>query len=210
MFDFRCVNKTHFCFQMRLSLYLGASHFSLLILALLCPIPQTVTAYPHSSNTFFPLRNRRELESVLHDLHSTLQNHRHPKYLPGWVEDVLQALLESDEQEEEGEMGWEGETLLRTQRGDLVNLPLLPFPGENFLESTNYQEGGEGEEGWKRTDALTSIAGGLQAVSREKGGFGFRFGRKRWTEKERRDGGVGRQRTRESNKRRFKWNTRRD
>lgn len=51
-----------------------------------------------------------------------------------------------------------------------------------MLESVHYQEGGEGEDGGKRNEALTSIAGGLQAVNREKGGFGFRFGRKRWTD----------------------------
>ena len=39
----------------------------------------------------------------------------------------------------------------------------------------------DGGEGGSRNKALTSIAGGLQAFSREKGGFGFRFGRKRWT-----------------------------
>lgn len=44
------------------------------------------------------------------------------------------------------------------------------------------QERRQGENGDKKKEALTSIAGGLQAVSREKGGFGFRFGRKRWTD----------------------------
>uniref|UniRef100_A0A3B3ZCR9 Uncharacterized protein n=1 Tax=Periophthalmus magnuspinnatus TaxID=409849 RepID=A0A3B3ZCR9_9GOBI len=37
------------------------------------------------------------------------------------------------------------------------------------------------EDGGRLTETLTAVAGGLQAVSREKGGFGFRFGRKRWT-----------------------------
>ncbi|XP_037831797.1 uncharacterized protein LOC119617058 [Kryptolebias marmoratus] len=159
---------------MRLSFYLGASQLTLLVLALLCPIPQTVTTYPQSSAA-----DRRELESNLNDLQ---QNHRNPKTLLDWPQDLLQALLGSEE--EEGKP-WEEETLLRAQRGDLLDLPLAPFPGDNSLERMHYQEGGEGEEGWKRNDALTSIAGGLQAVSREKGGFGFRFGRKRRTEKER-------------------------
>lgn len=44
------------------------------------------------------------------------------------------------------------------------------------------QERRQGENSGKKKEALTSIAGGLQAVSREKGGFGFRFGRKRWTD----------------------------
>lgn len=80
---------------------------------------------------------------------------------------------------------WVEETLLRAQRGDLMDLPLSPFTGDNSLEGMHYQEG---EDGLKRNDALISIAGGLQAVSREKGGFGFRFGRKRWTERGRGDG----------------------
>lgn len=69
--------------------------------------------------------------------------------------------------------------MARMQRGDLMDRLLSPFPGGLSLEM-HYQEGGEGEDGGKRNEALTSIAGGLQAVSREKGGFGFRFGRKRW------------------------------
>ncbi|XP_051925857.1 uncharacterized protein qrfp [Hippocampus zosterae] len=39
----------------------------------------------------------------------------------------------------------------------------------------NANQGGDG--GGPPGEALTSILGGLQSVSREKGGFGFRFGR---------------------------------
>uniref|UniRef100_A0A3Q2YV12 Pyroglutamylated RFamide peptide n=1 Tax=Hippocampus comes TaxID=109280 RepID=A0A3Q2YV12_HIPCM len=52
------------------------------------------------------------------------------------------------------------------------------WPGEEAelqrraRENAN-QDGGGGPPG----EALTSILGGLQSVSREKGGFGFRFGR---------------------------------
>ncbi|KAG7243827.1 hypothetical protein INR49_006809 [Caranx melampygus] len=48
-------------------------------------------------------------------------------------------------------------------------LPLSPFPGGHSLESMYYQDGGDGEDGEKRNEALTSFAGGLQAVSRRKG-----------------------------------------
>lgn len=157
---------------MRQSFYLGASQLSLLILALICP--KTVTTYPQSSTV-----DQHELESTLNNLQAALQNPRDPK--PLWPQDLLQALLGSEE--EEDLKPWAEETLLRAQRGDSLDLPLAPFTRENSLEDMHFQEGGEGEEGRKRNDALTSIAGGLQAVSREKGGFGFRFGKKRWTEK---------------------------
>ena len=39
------------------------------------------------------------------------------------------------------------------------------------------ERGEEGGEAGGRKEALLSMAGGLQAFSREKGGFGFRFGR---------------------------------
>lgn len=160
---------------MRQSFYLGASQLSLLILlALLCP--KTVTTYPQSSTV-----DQRELESTLNNLQAALQTPRHPKPLLHWPQDLLQALLGSEEEEDLKPRA--EETLLRAQRGDSLDLPPAPFTRENSLEDVHFQEGGEGEEGRKRNDALTSIAGGLQAVSREKGGFGFRFGKKRWTEK---------------------------
>ncbi|PWA33344.1 hypothetical protein CCH79_00014121 [Gambusia affinis] len=151
--------------------------------------------------TAFPYH--QELESSLYDLSAPLQDPKVPKMRSDWLQDSLQILLEP---EEVGGV-WEEEQLLRDQREAVMDLPLSPFAADNSLEVMNYQEGGEGEEGWKRNDALTSMAGGLQAVSREKGGFGFRFGRKRRLEKKRRDGGVaegvGKQRTRESRKRGF-------
>lgn len=72
--------------------------------------------------------------------------------------------------------------LRRAQREALATRILLPLTGgpESFKERR------QGENGGKKNEALTSIAGGLQAVSREKGGFGFRFGRKRWTDWRRR------------------------
>jgi len=178
---------------MRLSFHLGASQLTFLFLALLCPIPRTVTTYPQTSTALLPTVDGPELESALQHLQAVLQNSKDPVTIPGWPQDHLSALLEPREEEEgEKDEPWKEGALLRSQRGDFMDLPLSPFPGDNSLESIHYQDGGEGEDGWKRNDALTSMAGGLQAVSREKGGFGFRFGRKRWTERGRLDGGVRR------------------
>ncbi|XP_023200326.1 uncharacterized protein LOC106699779 [Xiphophorus maculatus] len=186
--------------QMRLPFHISASQVTLLFLNLLCPIPHTVSTHLPSSAAFYP---SQELESSLYDLRAPLQDTKVPKMWSDWLQDSLQILLEP---EEVGGV-WEEEQLLRDQREDVMDLPLSPFAADNSLEAMNYQDG-EGEEGWKRNDALTSMAGGLQAVSREKGGFGFRFGRKRRLEKRRRDGGViegaGKQRrTRERRKRGF-------
>uniref|UniRef100_A0A8C5HSP9 Uncharacterized protein n=1 Tax=Gouania willdenowi TaxID=441366 RepID=A0A8C5HSP9_GOUWI len=94
-----------------------------------------------------------------------------PSADPPDLEAVLLNLQSALEDPEDGT--WEEP---RAQRGLLVNPPLSAF-----LER-NYQEGGEGgDEGLIRSDILTNMAGGLQAVDREKGGFVFRFGKKRWT-----------------------------
>ncbi|XP_034456491.1 uncharacterized protein qrfp [Hippoglossus hippoglossus] len=165
--------------HMRPSFHLGASQLTLLFLALLCPIPWTAWSCPLS---FADTMDGSDLESVL----------QHQAALDQLVAPQLvhQALLEpGQEAEEDG--SWEEEALLRAQRGDLMARPLPPFPEGHSLESYHYQDGGEGEEGGKRNEALTSIIGGLQAVNREKGGFGFRFGRKRWTDRGWRDEGRG-------------------
>ncbi|CAK6977844.1 uncharacterized protein LOC121913715 [Scomber scombrus] len=179
---------------MRLSLHPGVSQLTLLSLALLCPVPWAVTPYPHSPTPLLPTMDAPGLESVLLQLQSALEEpkdegHVYPEAWAVWPEDQdpQPALMESTE-EEEGEVE---EALLRAQRGDPMARPLLPFPGGNLLESMHYQEGVEGRDGGERNEALTSIAGGLQAVSREKGGFGFRFGRKRWTDRGWRDAGRG-------------------
>ncbi|XP_054911307.1 uncharacterized protein qrfp [Poeciliopsis prolifica] len=178
---------------MKLPFHISASQVILLFLNLLCPIPHTVSTNPPSSAAFYP---SQELESNLYDLSAPLQDPKLPKMWSDWLQDSPQIHLQPEE------VGvWEEEQLLRDQRGDVMDLPLSPFAADISLEAINYQEGGEGEEGWKRNDALTSMAGGLQAVSREKGGFGFRFGRKRQLEKIRRNGKQ--RRTRESRKRDF-------
>ncbi|XP_058474529.1 uncharacterized protein qrfp [Solea solea] len=86
--------------------------------------------------------------------------------------------------------GQEG-VLLRAQRGHPMALPRSSLPGGHSTEILFYQDGGDGEEDERRSEALTSIVGGLQAVNRKKGGFGFRFGRKRWTQQGWGDEGRG-------------------
>ncbi|XP_078124377.1 uncharacterized protein qrfp [Sander vitreus] len=180
---------------MRLSFHLGASKLTLLSLALVCLVPRTVTSYPHPPTALLPTGLAAELESALLHLQAALDEPRlYPRaewvVRPGawatWRQDARKAVLKPWEEkaptEEEEDQSWE-EALLRAQRGDLEAPPLSPFPGGHSLESMNYRKGGEGEDGGKRKGALTSFAGGLQAVSREKGGFGFRFGKKRWTDR---------------------------
>lgn len=174
--------------QMRLSFHPGASQLALLSFALLSSIPHPVTSYPYPPTALLPTVGGSELESTLLHLQAALEE-------PGDVRSEAWAEWPRDIQPgEEDDESWEEAALLQAQRGDLMAQPLSPFPEGHSLERMHYQEGGEGEDGWKRNDALTSIAGGLQAVSREKGGFGFRFGRKRWTDGEWMEGGEGEQR----------------
>ncbi|XP_035286889.1 uncharacterized protein qrfp [Anguilla anguilla] len=77
--------------------------------------------------------------------------------------------LEHDEEEEE-------EDTKRARREDWLRKSVGQFP-ERPLETGPHMAVGEGE-GAEKTKALTSIAGGLQAINRQKGGFGFRFGKK--------------------------------
>ncbi|KAM7373661.1 hypothetical protein PAMP_008497 [Pampus punctatissimus] len=173
---------------MRLSFHPDISQLPLLPLVLLCSVPWTVTSYPHSPTALLPTVDGPELESALLQLQAALEDLRNN----GHIDPEAWAVWPHIAQEEKEEGGpWEEEALLRAQRENLMVQPLSPFPGGYSLESMHYQEGGEGEDGGKRNEALTSIAGGLQAVSREKGGFGFRFGRKRWTDRGWRDEGRG-------------------
>ncbi|XP_035475867.2 uncharacterized protein LOC118291640 [Scophthalmus maximus] len=160
-------------FQMTPSLRRGASQLTLLFLTLLCSLPWTACSCPlsHAAASEDGSNDPRDDGLV------------RPEARAGRHLDPLRALLEPGR--------GAGEALPRAQRGDLTARPLSPFPGSHSLESSHYQYGGEGEDGGKRNDALTSIAGGLQAVNREKGGFGFRFGRKRWTDRGWRDEGRG-------------------
>ncbi|XP_061598127.1 uncharacterized protein qrfp [Cololabis saira] len=163
---------------MKLSLHLGASQLTFLSLTLLFPIPPTATTHRQPVPALQATADRRDLESTLQHLYSALKDPGETKPLPERNQD----------QEKERDEPWAEEMLLRAQRRDLMDLAESLFPGDNSVESMHYPGG---EEGLKRNDALTSFAGGLQAVSREKGGFGFRFGRKRWTKRGWRDGEEG-------------------
>uniref|UniRef100_A0A3Q0RS82 Uncharacterized protein n=1 Tax=Amphilophus citrinellus TaxID=61819 RepID=A0A3Q0RS82_AMPCI len=179
---------------MRLSFFFGASQLALLSLTLLSPIPRPVTSYPYSPTAPLPTVDSSELESTLLNLQAALEEPRDDRLVQHKVRAEWPQDPQPGEESDEEDGSWEEEALLRARRGDLMAQPLSPFPEGHSLESMHYQEGGEGEDGWKRNDALTSIVGGLQAVSREKGGFGFRFGRKRRTDGEWGEGGEGEQR----------------
>lgn len=151
---------------MRIAFHFGPSH--LLLFTLLCPIPRSIMPSPHSSSTLLPFEDPSELWSgfshhqenrwLLRDTRSEGQGHPH------------ETLLQPEKQH-----------LQRAQREALATRLLMPPPG-GLSETSHLKERRQGENGAKKNEALTSIAGGLQAVSREKGGFGFRFGRKRWTD----------------------------
>lgn len=173
---------------MRLSFHPVASQLVLLCFTLLSPVPRIVTSYPVFPSVLLPTVDSPELESALGHFQAALEIPEdrgllQDDTLATWPQDPRPALLEPVDEEDGSWEEEEEESLLRAQRGDLVDRLLSPFPGGHSLESMHYEEGAEGEEGGKRNEALTSIAGGLQAVSREKGGFGFRFGRKRWTDR---------------------------
>lgn len=155
---------------MRFYFHFGASQLTLLSLTLLCPLPWTVISYSHSHTTLLSMEAIRKLESVfMHHKDNWLvlsdRWSRSPK-------DSKLALLKPGEKEKRV-----------TGKGDEVVWLLSPLPRGHSLEAMHYLERRQGEDREKMNEALTSIAGGLQAVSREKGGFGFRFGRKRWTDR---------------------------
>ncbi|XP_053366658.1 uncharacterized protein qrfp [Clarias gariepinus] len=89
----------------------------------------------------------------------------HP-IIPGYEAALLEAWMEPMEKVEMLEMG---------------RRALAP-PVKHPLEMEYYKKGEEEEDmdegDLQRNEVLSSIAGGLQAFSRQKGGFGFRFGRK--------------------------------
>ncbi|XP_034150727.1 uncharacterized protein qrfp [Esox lucius] len=154
---------------------------ALFFLAFLVPIPG-LNGHPHFPLAILPTLENSEWEAALLQLQASLNVPGAVAGLRPWgpllelgPEDPRLALL----RELMAGNGWGQEGIRRGQRGDLERRPLGPFSGHP-MDTLHYQEGGEeeGERGGKRNEALTSIAGGLQAFNREKGGFGFRFGRK--------------------------------
>lgn len=144
---------------MSLFFHLVASPLTLLSLGLLFSVPWTVTSTTLSFQRSQPSQHSQRRQAPM------------GVYRQEWWEwDMVPGGEEQDEHK----------LLLRARRGPLLAHLLWLLPRGRSRHTRHYQERGPGEEGGKRNEALTSIAGGLNAASREKGGFGFRFGRKRW------------------------------
>lgn len=146
---------------MTTAFHLGASH--LLFFTLLCPIPRSIMPSPHFPSILLPFEDLSELQQHQQD-HCLLQQVTRA----GSGDHPHVTLLQPKQSR-----------LRRAQRDALATRILTPLTGG---PSVSFRERRQGENGGKKNEALTSIAGELQAVSREKGGFGFRFGRKRWTD----------------------------
>lgn len=142
---------------MTTAFHLGASR--LLFFTLLCPIPRSIMPSPHSPSALLPFEDLSELRAG------------------SWQHQQDHRLLQQGPRAGSGDHPPLSH-LRRAQREALATRVLMPLAGG----PGSFKERREGESGGKKNEALTSIAGGLQAVSREKGGFGFRFGRKRWTD----------------------------
>ncbi|XP_073714133.1 uncharacterized protein qrfp [Misgurnus anguillicaudatus] len=142
--------------------------------------PPRVLMLPHQPMVYLPMLDSPEWESAMLKLQASLgaSDNRPTSELRPWD------LTEEPEEllgRMKAELGWGQRSIVKSQkREELGRRPMGTFP-DNHIEALHYSEGGEDEEeegGEKRNEALTSIAGGLQAFNRQKGGFGFRFGRK--------------------------------
>lgn len=136
---------------------------------------------PHHPMVYLPTLDNPEWEAAMLQLQASLggPDGRPVATLQPW------ALIQEPEPKEllervKAELGWGPRDMVKDQkREELGRRPMGTFP-DNHIMPVPYPQGGEVEEegGEKRNEALTSIAGGLQAFNRQKGGFGFRFGRK--------------------------------
>ncbi|RXN12270.1 pyroglutamylated RFamide peptide [Labeo rohita] len=136
---------------------------------------------PHHPMVYLPTLDNPEWEAAMLQLQASLgaPGSRPVAELQPW------ALIQEPGPEEllervKAELGWGQRSMVKGQkREELGRTPVGTFP-DNHIVAVPYPQGGEVEEegGEKRNEALTSIAGGLQAFNRQKGGFGFRFGRK--------------------------------
>ncbi|XP_067282555.1 uncharacterized protein qrfp isoform X2 [Pseudorasbora parva] len=161
-----------------LSFTLQTTVFFLLVLLVQ---PPRGLMLPHHPMVFLPTLDNPEWEATMLQLQSSLggPDGRPVAALQPWA--LIQGLEPEELQRRvKTEMGWGQRGTVKDQkRGDLGQRPMGTLP-DNHIVSVPYPRGGEMEEdgGEKRNEALTSIAGGLQAYNRQKGGFGFRFGRK--------------------------------
>ncbi|XP_043074395.1 uncharacterized protein LOC122324196 [Puntigrus tetrazona] len=155
---------------------------TLFFLLVLLVQPPRGLMLPHHPMVYLPTLDNPEWEAALLQLQALLgaPGGRAAGEFKPW------ALVEEPDSEEhleraEAELGWGQRSTVKGQkREELGRRPVGTFP-DNHIVAVPYPQGGEVEEeegGEKRNEALTSIAGGLQAFNRQKGGFGFRFGRK--------------------------------
>lgn len=173
--------------QMKLQLFHICSSLSapvLLSLALLL-LPQGSLSIPHHPAAYLPALEGPDWEAALLQLQAWLGGAPGAEGAQPWAltrelgpEELLVRLRGPESQ-----LGWASAPtggVLRDQREELGRRPLGPFP-QQPMETAHYHQQGGGDEvegGEKRNEALMSMAGGLQAFNRQKGGFGFRFGRK--------------------------------
>ncbi|XP_051519275.1 uncharacterized protein qrfp [Myxocyprinus asiaticus] len=132
---------------------------------------------PHHPVIYLPTLDNPEWEAAMLQLQASLgaPSDRPTAELQPWA--LLQELRPDEILERvKEELGWP-QRVKGQKREELDRRPIGTFP-DNHIEAVAYPEGIDEEGGEKRNEALTSIAGGLQAFNRQKGGFGFRFGRK--------------------------------
>uniref|UniRef100_A0A672MNE7 Pyroglutamylated RFamide peptide n=1 Tax=Sinocyclocheilus grahami TaxID=75366 RepID=A0A672MNE7_SINGR len=163
---------------LHLSSTLQTTVFFLLVLLVQPPRGLMLPLHPM---VYLPTLDNPEWEAALLQLQASLgaSGGRAATELQPW------ALTEEPGPEElleraKAELGWGQRSTVKGQkREELGRRPVGTFP-DNHIVDVPYPQGGEVEEegGEKRNEVLTSIAGGLQAFNRQKGGFGFRFGRK--------------------------------
>ncbi|CAL8374264.1 unnamed protein product [Boreogadus saida] len=123
-------------------------------------------APPHLHTALLPAPGSPALErALLRLLAPGPEEARGPRWPRPWGLGTREGAEGEEEEEEEEE-----------QRGRPVDHRPADHRSPERLHLLQ-ERGEEGGEAGGRKEALLSMAGGLQAFSREKGGFGFRFGR---------------------------------
>ncbi|XP_056597154.1 uncharacterized protein qrfp isoform X1 [Triplophysa dalaica] len=161
-------------FKMKFQVFhLSSLKTTVVVLLMLLVQPPEGLMLPHHPMVYLPMLDNPEWEAEMLQLQASLgapAAELQPWDLVQEPEELLGRMRP--------ELAW-GQMGKSQKREELGRRPMGMFP-DNHIEAVPYPEGGEVEEegGEKRNEALTSIAGGLQAFNRQKGGFGFRFGRK--------------------------------